>query len=240
MLPRRPVAALTLILGIALAVAFASCSGGSSPAPATPTFAPASTPIVIGGETPTAAPESPGDDGFRSFARALDGAVRSEDIDFISPRLRTTPVDCSGADANQAGGPVCDYPGQRYDGMSAGVWRSEGGIVPASDVIDQIASVMHNALPKERDTFGDGAAQVYALNVEPGTYVAILAALITRPANFAGSGPLRVAIGTSWDYGDGRWEMTGVLYAYVLAEDLLQPKSAAPESPYAHWERFDE
>ena len=247
---RAPFVALA---AAAIVLAVAGCGGGSSTSStstsgpavtptagvaATATKGVADTPTAGAAGTPSALNEQPGDDGFRAFARKFDTVVRRDDVAFIRLRMRTTPVDCTGPDINTPGGPSCDYPGQRYDGIGVAHWRSEGGIGPANAVLDQFGGISDNALPTEKDQFGDGAPQVYALNVDPKNYVAIVTAIVQRPSNFSGSGPLRIAIGTNWEYVDGAWQMTGVMYGYVLGEELLQPPSAVPESPYPKWERF--
>jgi hypothetical protein len=226
---------LPLVLATtALAVSAAAC-GGSSSTVATPASTPRSTPALA---SATAAPERSGDAGFHALARTFDAAVRHGDVDFIRDRMRTAPEDCTGPYINTPGGATCDYRGQRYDGFPVSHWRSEGGIAPASGVTDQFTSVFANGLAEDHDEFGTGAPSVYALNVDPTNYAAVVTALIKRPPNFAGAGPLRISIVTTWQYGDRRWEMTGVMYAYVLAEEFLQPDAYVATKWYARWERL--
>lgn len=196
-----------------------------TPAPDT-TAAPTNTPTPTGGDV-----------GFRTFAAQIDAAIRAGDIGFFRERMITVPVDCATApDAGEIGGPVCPEPDARYDGFATGTWRSEGGIVPADSAATAFEHLFDEQLAGTSDEFGDGAAGVYALNVQTGDYKAAISALVARPADFAGDGPLRAALSTSWVFDDGEWRMEGpLIIAYVLAEDFLRP---SPESGYDAWERF--
>jgi hypothetical protein len=187
----------------------------------------------------TSAPTTTGsvDAEFRAFAQEIDAAVRAGDATFFRERMKTVPVDCASApDANQLGGTACETPDARYDGFATGVWRSEGGTVPADGAAAAFQSLFDAQLADASDEFGGGEAQVYALNVRDGAYKAAITALVTRPAEFAGEGPLRAALSTSWVREGDRWVMEGpLIIAYVLAEDFLRPTA---ESGYEAWERY--
>jgi hypothetical protein len=79
--------------------------------------------------------------------------------------------------------------------------------------------------------------RVYALNVQDVAYKAVITWLQQRPADFAGTGPLRGVLSTNWSYRDNRWQLEAPLItAYVLAEDFLAPHA---ETGYDAWERFE-
>jgi hypothetical protein len=184
------------------------------------------------------AAELPGNDGFRRFVPVLQEALDRGDVSFLADRMKTIDVVCRVEDVpTQLGGPQCDFEGQAYAGFKTGTWRSEGGVGPASNTISQLEKLFTTVQPSASDQFGDGAVRVYALNQEEEQQDAIIAAMIERPANFAGSGPLRVALGTTWSFEEGRWMLTFILSAYVLAEDLLIP-SEAGRPYYPNWERY--
>jgi hypothetical protein len=188
--------------------------------------------------TPDQGVEQAGNDGFRQFVPLLQAALDRGDVSFLADRMKTIDVVCRVEDVpTQLGGPQCDFEGQAYAGFKTGTWRSEGGVGPASNTISQLEKLFATVQPSASDEFGDGAVRVYALNQEEEQQDAIIAAMIERPANFAGSGPLRVALATTWSFEEGRWMLTFILSAYVLAEDLLIP-SEAGRPYYPNWERY--
>ena len=183
------------------------------------------------GFSPTAnggtAAELPGNDGFRQFVPVLQGALDRGDVSFLADRMKTIDVVCGPEDVPTAlGGPQCEFVGQAYAGFATATWRSEGGVGPVSNTIPQLQEVFATVQPSASDQFGDGAVRVYALNQADDRQDAIIAAMIERPSNFAGSGALRVALGTSWSFEEGRWMLANILSAYVLAEDSLDPQRA--------------
>jgi hypothetical protein len=215
-----------------------------SPAPPTPVVSPAITPVA----SPTGAQgEQPGDVGFREFAAKLDEALKQDPVAFLQERMKTTHVVCGPEDVPPGlGGPACESVGQEFEGFDVSAWRSEGATVPAETAVTGLERFFEGALAPESDEFGDGAPQVYALNVGgrlvtplgAGPYDAIVTAIIERPEDFAGEGPLRVALNTAWTFEDGRWLLTGVMYAYVLGDELLRPAEEARQL-FPNWERFE-
>ena len=233
----RAISLLTL-LAISAGVA---CGGDDDASPTATREAtrssetPARSPTTAATSAPTT--QANIDDDFRAFARDMDAQARMRDARFFRERMKTVRVDCSTApDANQIGGPICETPDAMYDGFATGAWRSEGSIVPADAAAAAFQALFDAELPAENDEFGNGAAQVYALNVREGAYKAVITALVARPPDFAGEGPLRAVLSTSWVREGDRWMMEGpLIIAYVLAEDFLEPTS---ESGYDAWERF--
>jgi hypothetical protein len=213
------------VLAIASVGVAAACGGdegeGSSPTPSEGTAA-----------------ELPGNDGFRQFVPVLQEALDHGDVSFLADRMKTTDVVCGPQDVPTAlGGPQCEFVGQAYPGFATGSWRSEGGVGPISNTTSQLEKLFATVQPSATDQFGDGAVRVYALNQADDRQDAIIAAMIERPANFAGSGALRIALGTSWSFEEGRWMLANILSAYVLAEDLLIP-SEEGRPYYRNWERY--
>ena len=239
-------AAASVVLAALLLVLLLSIACGDDaadePQPTTTTArTAASTPTAAATAAATAPAdaEQPGAEGFRGFAADLDAAVRAADAAFINERLRTRQVVCTEEDVTATpGGPNCSFPGETFEGFEMSAWRSEGRTVNVSAVEQHLSDRFFAvALPAETDEFGDGRPQVYAINASGDTYAALLTAIIERPPDFAGEGPLRVAIHTAWQYEDGRWLMTRLMNAYVLAEEFLRPDDVV-SSYYPNWERF--
>jgi hypothetical protein len=204
------------------------------------TSAPTARPTSTAAAPTPAGPESDGADGFRQFAvRVLDPAVRARDAAFLRGRMKTQPVVCTEQDLNPqgAGGPVCESAGQRYDGFPSGAWRSEGAIIPVDGAAETFQDFFSRVAAGQSDAFGDGRPEVYATSFGDDHARTVISAIVERPPDFAGSGPLRAAISTSWAFEGGRWVMTDMIVAYVLAEDFLQP---TPEGRayYPNWERL--
>lgn len=223
----RLVLALAATAVAALALACGGDNDTASPTPAAPT-------ATVAPTRPPGA-EFGGDDGFRAFAAKLDEAVKSGDVAFIAARYQLTTKTCAEEDLGR-GDPYCTAAGHTYEGLPFGRWRSEGAHEPTAVVTALIQERIDNQLRTEQDAFDRGWAQVAAINVQQDRYAAVITMLIPRPDNYAGTGPLRVAIGTSWQFDGERWRMTGGLNAGVLAEDLLTPGLA--ESPYPGLELF--
>ncbi len=204
---------------------------------ATPAASPttASTPVVT--VPPSTAPEAGGDGGFRAFARVLDAAIARDDVGFIESRFKLETKTCAAYDVEVVDDPLCDRVGQTYEGLPVGFWRSEGGLFRAADARALIEDRIDQQLRAERDAFGGGEARIGAINVELAAYATVMTVLIPRPADYSGSGSLRISIGISWEFIDATWRVTGLLHAGVLAEELLMPGLA--ESPYKKLELFD-
>ncbi len=226
---------LLMIPGIlALAVACGDDDGDGQPAP-TPTVdarAATSTPVPDG--------EAGGEDGFRQFIPTLQEALDEADTSFLRDRALTEAVVCTADDVAPGGpgGPACEFEGHEFDGFTVTFWRSEGAIVPVEEVFTEFDTMFSTALPEETDDFGDGSVQVYALSISDDAFNAIVTAIIERPADFGGEGPLRVAVGTGWAFADGSWMMSSTLTAFVLGEELLEP-TVDVQPLYPDWERYE-
>lgn len=188
--------------------------------------------------SPTSILEAAGPDGFRAFAAQIEAALDAGDMEFFLDRAEAELVTCTAENMIGLGGPICDFEGQTYTGFPMGRWRSEGNILPVEDVADFGISLRENALLEASDDFGDGALRIYALSVDETEATAIITALVERPANFAGEGPLRVVRVTSWTFAGDQWRFTFLLTASVLAEEFLAPCPPALDYVIGDWERY--
>ena len=215
-----------------IAIACGDGDGDGDPTP-TSTVAPAETP------TPPAAGETSGADGFRQFIPTLQDALDDGDASFLRDRALADAVVCTADDLAPGGpgGPACEFEGQEFDGFTVTFWRSEGAIIPVENAFSELGTMLATAMPAESDDFGDGTVQVYALNVGD-SFNAIITAIIERPVDFGGEGPLRVSYGTAWTFTDGSWMVTSTRTAFVLGEELLVPADEVGNL-YPDWERYE-
>jgi hypothetical protein len=204
------------------------------------------TPVVTRppeGPTPTA--ETLSAINFRNFAGEVQNGINSEGLDYITGRMDTEPVVCEAEDVGAGpGGPVCEFEGQEFDGFEVAFWQSEGAIVPEDDAVATFAEFFTGIRPDVEDDFGSGTPQVYALNIQDDpageqAFDIIITAMIERPENFAGEGPLRVAVATSWGFVNGEWLVYRMLFAAVSSEDFLLPSEFVAEEIFPDWERFE-
>lgn len=184
--------------------------------------------------------ETFGEEGFRQYAPLLQAALAAHDMDFVSDRAMRRPVVCAKEDIEgRLGGPRCEFEGQTYDGFGVAYWTEIGAIVPVDEALAEFENLFAAELPDAEDEFGDGAVRVYALSAGGDRYDSIITAIVERPEDIDGEGPLRVAIGTSWAGVGGRWMMTGILVAYEGAEEFLRPSQQIEEVVYPYWEPFE-
>ena len=184
-----------------------------------------------------AEPGSPG--GFRAFAAELQTALANRDTTFLDGRVKLTTGICTEADVEGGiGAAPCTAVGEPWAAFLVGYWRSEGGYNPDFSGSGYLSEIYDTARPELSDAFGDGSARLYALSLSdtrPGT---IITSLRERPADFAGSGPLRLVYVLLWTYEEDRWQATSSLYAAVLSEDFLIPCQAGLDYLGGAWERF--
>ncbi len=110
--------------------------------------------------------------------------------------------------------------------------------MPVDGVVTFGQGLLAEAIPEANDDFGDGAVRIYALSMEETEATAIITALVERPVDFAGEGPLRVARVTSWAFDGEEWRFTFLLTAAVLAEEFLAPCAEALNFVTGTWERY--
>lgn len=204
--------------------------GGPDAAQPTPTPAPTDEP---------AAGETGGLSGFMAFAGELDAELRAGNIDAIIDRLNAEPYTCTEDDFGEgAGRPACDFAGQQFDGFLTATWRSEGSLAPVERTEEFLRSFMDSVLPDEQDQYGTGEARVYATAAGEEPYKLVITAIIDRPEEFGGGGPIRVSLVLPWQFEDGRWQAESLLVAYVLGEEFLEPNpESSPIVP--GWEEFN-
>ena len=228
-----------VLISVSVVVA-AACGGGDDVGDATAPAASA-TADVGGARTarPVASP-SPLPGTFHEFAAEIDAALRAGDAAFFGERLQTEPVVCDETNTPpRLGDPACEFIGQQFDGVLVGSWRSEGAVVPAEAAIEHFERLFATSLPDESDQFGTGGPRVYAISAGEMSSGAVVTALVERPPEFAGEGPLRAVLSTHWVYvGGGQWRLGSMIVAYVLAEDFLIPNNEV-RPYYPNWERFE-
>ena len=183
--------------------------------------------------------EQPGDDGFRQFAATIQAALDNEDDSFFRERLQAMSGICTAENLQLGIGQLpCEFEGQRWEGFPTGFWHSEGGMMPFAVAQSSISVRFDNVLPSASDEFGNGAPRVYALTVGEAETNAVITALVERPPDFAGSGPLRAVRVTSWSFDGDRWRLTFLLRASVLAEEFLVPCEGGVDYLGGVWERY--
>lgn len=191
---------------------------------------------VVAAYRPMAETASP--EGFREFAQAADAELARGSIDFLVSRLNATPYTCKPSDVPPGvGGPACEYAGQQFNGFAIGHWHSEGGLYPVENAITLLRRLQDESVPGATDAYGQSRPHIYAIGATDGHYATVVTALIKRPANFAGSGPLRVVEVLSWYYSAGRWRASWLLSAFVMGEEFLQPMPGI-QLYVPGWERF--
>ena len=225
----------------------AACGGDEEETlPPTATPAPAtSAPQTPAPQTPAPATHTVGADpeDFAELADLVARAVEEQDTAFFADRVKGRAYTCTETDiGSEAWGieqGLCQEVGQRVDVVEHGYWRSEGLLQRLDSMVTAIAGYFASALPGESDGYGTGAVQLYAIGTtpspEPGrTYNAAILTGITPVGEGSASKPFRTARGVNFQYVDGRWVITGMLWADVLAEELLSAETA----PYNDWTRY--
>jgi hypothetical protein len=176
--------------------------------------------------------------GFRAFAAQIQQALDANDSSFFAERMLLDRGTCEPADLTPGiGQRPCTAAGAPWEGFRAGFWRSDGFYITGEGAISGFEEFFADRLPDASDDFGDGKLRVYALEPGAEAAAAIVTALIERPADFAGDGPLRVVAVMSWSKVDGQWRWTSLLRAAVLAEEFLIPCEVAVPATAA-WERY--
>jgi hypothetical protein len=199
------------------ATSAAATSSSTPEAPAgSPTPAPTVKPATLSQE-------------FRDFAPQIAEAVENEDFDFFVEHAWAEPVTCTEQDVEIQGFfAACKTVGEQFQGIGLSVWGlANGGLVPGDRVLNLIQSLWTTSLSEASDGFGDGKAHVYALGANPrdgyDAELAVITAIIKRPAGMEGTGPLRVAVVTHWRYEQDDWRMFEAMQSVEFTEDLLEP-----------------
>jgi hypothetical protein len=214
-------------------LALAACGDEDEEEPLSPTSTPAPATATVGSD--------PQD--FAEFADLAARAVAEQEMSFFAQRVKGRTHTCTesdvGAEAWGIEQGLCQEVGQQVDVVEFGYWRSEGLLKRPDSMVTAIADYFASALPGENDGYGTGAVQLYATGTtrssEPSlTYRAAILTAITLVGEGAASKPVRTARGVNFQYVDGRWAITSMLWADVLAEELLSAETA----PYNDWTRY--
>ncbi len=204
---------------------------------------------------PTATPKPfiPVPQAFRDFVRqSVVPALQAGDVDFFAQRAKTEHIVCTPQNTppQNMGGPLCKTVGQEFDGFPLGPWRSEISIVPAKEALDLIQRLITEAVPAASDQYGGAQAQVRALGVHPTWqikdgklatdwgvtgYVTVITALVQRPPDVLGTGPLRAALVQLWEQNGADFRLSSMISVFVLVEEVLD--SPGPEG-WLSWERY--
>lgn len=214
----------------------------STPRPLTPSATSAATPTPTATQGPggglAVGADQPGDDGFRIFVRRLDAGLQAQGAAAIRARWKTIEVVCRAEDVPQRrDGAFCDHAGEQYQGIESSSWRSSGGIAPVERVNARLDEASATLRFEVTDQYGDGAMRVYATSINGAVYRTVVTAVITSPADFGPQRPLRVVWLLTWEHSGGEWKATKIMFAYVLAGDLLDPTNEG-RGVVPNWQRF--
>ena len=184
--------------------------------------------------TPTPLPNLPIPPEIRDLAREVDSALQRKDITFFQQAAVTTPITCEAKDVPvKLGGPACESVGQQFNGFPLARWGSEGNVIPIERALELLSRIWGEAIPQVIDQYGSGEPKVFAI----GPSSVVLTSLITRPPNFAGSGPVRMAIVTHWQQNGSAWRFTQLTAAGVLGVVFLVPEPEGVQY-LRGWEKF--
>lgn len=205
--------------------------------PETPSPVPATPSTVPGTITPT--PEAENRDGFVAMLRTFDAEMSRGAIDPIIARLHAEEYTCKASDIEPGlGQPECKTAGEVIQSVLVGNWRSEGGLRKVETVVAQIQALQKEIDTAKSDKWGDGFPTVYAFDaVEHKAAVTMITKCL--PQFQCPDGTMRVALVLTFEFEGGRWGVTNLLSAYVLAEEFLEPSAEAKQIQMPNWERFE-
>jgi hypothetical protein len=215
----------------------ASTATPTAPVTETATGAPETPSQAPGTITPT--PEAGNREGFVAMLRTFDQEMSHGAIDPIIARLRAEEYTCKASDIEPGlGQPECKTAGEVIQSVVVGDWRSEGGLRKVETVVAQIQSLQQEIDTAKSDKWGDGFPTVYAFDaVEHKAAVTMITKCL--PQFQCPGGTMRVALVLTFEFEGGRWGVTELLNAYVLAEEFLEPSAEAKQVQMPNWERFE-
>lgn len=105
-----------------------------------------------------------------------------------------------------------------------------------------ISRLWDEAVVGASDKYGSSTPTVYAIGTNAGggafrSYTTVLTAMIQRPANLAGSGPLRIALVLTWAPQVDGFRLIFLVNAFVQGEEWLD-RAPATMGRMPVWERF--
>lgn len=224
MVGQRRRLSLLSMAGLVLAATFVACGDDKGDART----------ATVPGSTPAEDPAT-----FRAFVELVDSRLQSGDVSLLTERMVTERVVCRAEDITPEVGNEypCDQVGQTYDGFDWGAWGSHGIVLPVDEAVGIIDQLPLDVVDDASDRFGNSSLRVYAIN-DGEWKTTVLTAIIERPPEFAGTGPLRVALAAEWIYQDDRWLLERITTAWVLAEDFLEPSDEVRAAMFPDWEHF--
>lgn len=203
----------------------------------TPTGSPGTPPPAPGTLTPT--PEAGSREGFMQMLHTFDREMSGGALDPIIARLRWEEYTCKASDIEPGlGQPECKTAGEVIKAILVGNWRSEGGLRKVESVVARIQELQAAIEAGKTDRWGAGAPTVYAFDGEE--HKAVVTAITKCMPQFqCPDGTMRISLVLSFEFAEGRWGMTKVLYALALAEEFLEPSGEARQIQMPNWERFE-
>jgi hypothetical protein len=146
---------------------------------------------------------------------------------------------------------VCCYSitEPQFEGFRVGEHRSAagppppgilGGIVPVDMAMEMISRLWREVAVGASDKYGPSNPTVYAIGADTaslGSYATVLTAMIQRPVNVAGSGPLRIALVLAWAGQVDGFRLSLLVNAFVQGEEWLD-RAPVTIDRIPVWERF--
>ncbi|MGE0601125.1 MAG: hypothetical protein AB7J35_15585 [Dehalococcoidia bacterium] len=242
----RPIAMGILIAGLS-ALFLAACGDDdddptTTPPPGTteqPTKGPTepvkSPTVTPGTVTPT--PDANTDAGFRAALEQLNKELAGGSLDAFIARLKVIDYTCKASDVTPGlGQPECATAGEVIRAFETGNWRSEGGLRKVESVIANLKERQAGFEVAKSDDYGSSALRIFAF--DPTTHTAVVTVISKcLPQYQCPSGVQRLVWVPSFEYQDGRWMISKLLFAYVLGDDFLDP-SAEGKNVMPDWEKF--
>ncbi|MGE3074695.1 MAG: hypothetical protein AB7N24_01085 [Dehalococcoidia bacterium] len=242
----RPIAMGIIIAGLS-ALFLAACGDddgdptttpppGTTEAPTKGPTEPVKSPTVTPG-TLTPTPDANTDAGFRAALEQLNKELANGSLDAFIARLKVIDYTCKASDVTPGlGQPECDAVGEVIRGFQSSNWRSEGGLRKVASVIANLKERQAGFDTSKSDDYGSGALHIFAF--DPTTHTAVVTVISKcLPEHQCPSGTERLVWVPTFEYVDGHWKISKLLYAYVLGEDFLSP-SQEGKNLMPGWEKF--
>ena len=208
-----------------------------------PTAAPTETaaPPLTATPSPVPAGETGDMEGFRAFAVQIDAAVKDKNVQFFSGRARFEQVTCPPNAAPELAACANEPPGTLVQVLSDISYPFEGAGVSRAQFESDLEQWFAGARPDMSDQYGSGALALYALANSPAPGIsgegahAIISGIVDWPYS---GGPERDALFLTWQFLDGRWQLTsyGSAHPPEYIADWLAGQCA---KCYDHWERWE-
>ena len=241
----------------ALAAAFAACGDDddadtaaptpttqqtSTPAPGEPTKTPAppNTPTANAGTTtPTA--EANNMPGFIAALQQLNKDLASGRVDALVSRMKVIGYTCTAADVAGGLGTAegCTSAGQQLRAFQTSSWRSEGGLRPVEAIVANLQGYQANFDTSKSDQYGAGTFRVYAYDPTNTTAVITVTSKCLPQFQCPAAGFQRLVWVPAFEYIEGRWKISSLMYAFVLGEEFLDPPSAEVRQRMPQWTEFE-